>query len=1137
MPRPGLFFYARLALLCGVILGQVLLRDVDHVGGGSNRTQLANEEVPAPRRVLTSSSPLQYYSTTVITLSQGSALGTSVATFALPSVYVVSFSYKLTTTLTGGSNIYYNLLALSSSTSAAWGTSKRLPMVWCQTGSALQTSYHGNLFSETTSGPSNDISLSTAYAVPSAASAVWCDYSVTINTNLKTMTNILSGSSALCPSTTATTSLSGQTTGQTYTAAYLFYAPYGGPTMSLKDVYIGQSISIPYTLSSAAFSLSGTGGGSVSVVGSTAGNLPEAMFSSLPASYTLSFEYMMTTDLLSSDAATYYVLNLGLEPTAITGASSALPLIWLKAGTALSCSYNGKDFTSSSDTLSFPTSFKVPPAASALYCAMSVSVDTNQLTLSATLSGPSGCPTTSGSVSLTTTTVGKVYSSNAYLVFAPVRTLTMSLRNVLLSSTPTASPTAIPTSASPTAIPTSPSAAPTRLPTATPTRKLRNSAAKYFYTTFHHGPQCASKPLGYEIKPYRLNECLSENGEVYKLTCTLGVNKVTIRKLNYADALCATQTVQSVLLHTDTCGSDTRQGVGAPLTYGLAHCDAVLPSSLSSGRDQVVVESFPVSLGAPAQPMTPESTNGIGYFVVKIYATSDCTGPELFVDVEFWDGKTCLIKTSGQTLLSQSYRASISDRVNRVVTVYNGQTCSGASTATTSEQLAVRAGGATGSALGTCFLDTGTNLYKKASVQFTPPPITGQVFTYFASQDDCLKRRNPTAVKAWPASPGSCSNAGVASGNYVKVLGCDPNTGVVAKNYGTDSTCSAATGTPWGNPFMSPPFNVAYHSACAVVQASTDLDNIHFASVNSCSFNAPYAWGGAGGMPDTMVTFLNQCVEVTENRRLVYHRRVEYVSGDGVSSDLILRETRFTAKDKCGAKGKKPVVSAREIVYRATTTAAAASGSASSSGACRPDPLYPAFCYVAAARTSNVLGAAQMRRLATAVPTMAPSTAVQTALLGVSTWTSFSSLISESRVTLAVKVTTSVAGTITKIMFYKGPGSASTTSHTGAVWSSGGTLLASADFTGETSSGWQTLTLATPVSVAAGSTFLVGYNTSGFEYQNGANAFPSLTVGTFTIVGGFYKYVTGVTEAPTTSFPPDSSTGTNYMVDFVFVPN
>jgi hypothetical protein len=104
------------------------------------------------------------------------------------------------------------------------------------------------------------------------------------------------------------------------------------------------------------------------------------------------------------------------------------------------------------------------------------------------------------------------------------------------------------------------------------------------------------------------------------------------------------------------------------------------------------------------------------------------------------------------------------------------------------------------------------------------------------------------------------------------------------------------------------------------------------------------------------------------------------------------------------------------------------------------------------------------------------------------------------------------------------------------VWSGSGTLLASADFTGVTSSGWQMLTLATPVSVAAGSTFLVGYNTSGFEYrENGANAFPSLTVGTFTIIGGYYKYGSGVTEAPTSSFP--SAPGTNYMVDFVFVPN
>jgi len=66
-----------------------------------------------------------------------------------------------------------------------------------------------------------------------------------------------------------------------------------------------------------------------------------------------------------------------------------------------------------------------------------------------------------------------------------------------------------------------------------------------------------------------------------------------------------------------------------------------------------------------------------------------------------------------------------------------------------------------------------------------------------------------------------------------------------------------------------------------------------------------------------------------------------------------------------------------------------------------------------------------------------------------------------------------VSGTVTGVRFYKGAGNTGT--HIGNLWTNGGTNLATVTFTGETASGWQTATFANPVSVQAGTTYVVSY--------------------------------------------------------------
>ena len=83
-------------------------------------------------------------------------------------------------------------------------------------------------------------------------------------------------------------------------------------------------------------------------------------------------------------------------------------------------------------------------------------------------------------------------------------------------------------------------------------------------------------------------------------------------------------------------------------------------------------------------------------------------------------------------------------------------------------------------------------------------------------------------------------------------------------------------------------------------------------------------------------------------------------------------------------------------------------------------------------------------------------------------------------VELGVKFRADINGRITGIRFYKG--AANTGTHVGSLWSSTGTRLAQATFTGESGTGWQTVTFATPVPITAGTTYIASYHAPNGGY-------------------------------------------------------
>jgi Domain of unknown function (DUF4082)/Bacterial Ig-like domain/Bacterial Ig domain len=142
-----------------------------------------------------------------------------------------------------------------------------------------------------------------------------------------------------------------------------------------------------------------------------------------------------------------------------------------------------------------------------------------------------------------------------------------------------------------------------------------------------------------------------------------------------------------------------------------------------------------------------------------------------------------------------------------------------------------------------------------------------------------------------------------------------------------------------------------------------------------------------------------------------------------------------------------------------------------------------------------------------------------------------------NKVEVGMRFQSAIPGYVTGVMFYKG--TKNTGTHIGNLWSNTGTLLATGTFTGESASGWQTLTFATPVAITANTPYVVSYFTSSGYYSSNAKYFTSaitnypltaLAAGTAAGTGdGVYKY-TATSAFPTTNSPAAD----NYWVDPIF---
>lgn len=126
-------------------------------------------------------------------------------------------------------------------------------------------------------------------------------------------------------------------------------------------------------------------------------------------------------------------------------------------------------------------------------------------------------------------------------------------------------------------------------------------------------------------------------------------------------------------------------------------------------------------------------------------------------------------------------------------------------------------------------------------------------------------------------------------------------------------------------------------------------------------------------------------------------------------------------------------------------------------------------------------------------------------------------------------------GYVLGVRYYKS--SANTGTHVGNLWSSSGTLLASAIFTSETDSGWQQVNFSSPVAITANAIYVASYHLEAGHLAEDANYFANSGVDNSPLhalaggsggANGVYVFTDG------DAFPTNTYLSSNFWVDVVF---
>ncbi|BCS54971.1 DUF4082 domain-containing protein [Geobacter sp. SVR] len=242
------------------------------------------------------------------------------------------------------------------------------------------------------------------------------------------------------------------------------------------------------------------------------------------------------------------------------------------------------------------------------------------------------------------------------------------------------------------------------------------------------------------------------------------------------------------------------------------------------------------------------------------------------------------------------------------------------------------------------------------------------------------------------------------------------------------------------------------------------------------------------------------------------------------ASSLTVAITSFTATDNIAVSGF--LVTETSTVPSPTATGWSAAAPASYTCASAGSKTLYAWAKDAAGNVSAAKSAAVTITIASARSTIWPATAVPKVVAD----------YDGQPLEVGVKFRSDVNGTITGLRFYKG--TANTGTHVANLWTSAGTRLTTATFSGESASGWQEVTFTTPAAITANTTYVASYYSPtgyfavdlSYFLSGGVDNAPLHALANGVDGGnGVYKY-------GTSGFPNQTYSGNNYWVDVVFSP-
>ncbi len=296
--------------------------------------------------------------------------------------------------------------------------------------------------------------------------------------------------------------------------------------------------------------------------------------------------------------------------------------------------------------------------------------------------------------------------------------------------------------------------------------------------------------------------------------------------------------------------------------------------------------------------------------------------------------------------------------------------------------------------------------------------------------------------------------------------------------------------------------------------------------------NGVYLYGASGGFPTSSYEGANYWVDVVFQPTTIVASATPAVGATGVSLvtpniTATLNPTLESGTLSCVLTDANSNVIPTSFIYDSSTDELTLTPSSD---------LTPSMTYTATVSGTFDVGG-------DAVGASYSWSFTTTAIPCVSIWSASSSPSNPSQndsnsVNVGVEFSSDVAGYITSIRFYKGSGNTGT--HIGYLWTSNGTLLASATFTDETATGWQQVNFSTPVAIAANTTYVASYFAPDGHYAADVNYFANsgvsngpLDAPASTLANGNGLYLYGSSGA----FPTNTYSGTNYWVDVVFSPS